>query len=96
MNENTTNPPIPAVVPSQASLASDVLVEYVTIAIGMIDRNGKQYETIHNIDENFLISKFKLEQDRKLKPCKNDNNDIVDYEPTGEYRLTLDVKFVTR
>lgn len=67
----------------------------VTICIGIKDARGNRQEVIRQIQDSaeFRIVKCLHDVEEQMSVKKQDG-DIVGFEPTGKYRLKLDVVFV--
>jgi hypothetical protein len=69
----------------------------VSVVIGLSGPNGTHQEIVHQIDGAFGsgVSIVKVEHgvEEKVRQCKEDGQ-LVGFEPTGEYVLTLKVKYI--
>lgn len=74
---------------------SAVPITDVTLIIGMKTKDGKREEVIHDIntDDALRIVTCSHTIEEKTRACKEDGQ-LVGYEPTGEYVLTLKVKYI--
>jgi hypothetical protein len=72
---------------------SAVPISDVTLILGYKTKEGRN-EVIHDINsDDVRIVKCEHSVEEKMRPCKEDGQ-LVGYEPTGEYVLTLKLKYV--
>ena len=80
-----------------SSVLSAVPITDVTVIIGMINREGHREEIIHDINteerKRIVLCNHNIEE--KMQKAKDDEGAFIGYEPTGEYTLTLKVKYIT-
>ena len=80
-----------------SSLLSAVPITDVTVIIGMRNREGNREEIIHDINtenkKRIVLCNHNIEE--KMQKAKDDEGMFIGYEPTGEYTLTLKVKYIT-
>jgi len=80
-----------------SSLLSAVPITDVTVIIGMRNREGNREEIIHDINteqkKRIVLCNHNIEE--KMQKAKDDEGIFIGYEPTGEYTLTLKVKYIT-
>jgi hypothetical protein len=74
---------------------SAVPVQDVTVILGMQNREGNREEVIHDINtlEDLRIVSCAHTIEEKTRAVKEDGQ-LIGYEPTGEYILTLKVKYI--
>lgn len=78
------------------SISKRTSIEYtdLTVIVGSNDKDGNRQEQVHVIDGEVVnIAKVLLLNEEKQRACKNDEGNIVGYEPSGEVNLKLEVKY---
>lgn len=79
----------------QRRLAGNVPISDVTIIVGRRNAVGQRTEQMHNIDgRDFRITCFSEVVAEKMQKVKDDNGNLVGFEATGEYELTIKLKYV--
>ncbi len=67
----------------------------VAVVIGYKTKNGKKEEIVHTIDsDDVRIVTCSHTVEEKMKAAKDEEGNSLGFEPTGEYVLTLKVKFI--
>lgn len=67
----------------------------VAVVIGYKTKSGKREEIVHTIDsEEVRIAICNHSVEEKVKQAKDEEGNIIGFEPTGEYILTLKVKYI--
>lgn len=67
----------------------------VAVCLGITDKSGKRQEIVHQIDgSDVRIVSVSHSINKKVKPAKDDDGAVIGFEPTGEYELTLKVKYI--
>lgn len=91
---NVTNIPAPAVtpLPTFSPPPSVLPVSDVTVIIGYKDRDGRRTEVIHDIAD-VRITECQHSFAEKQKMTKDNDGQLLGFEPTGEYILKLLVKY---
>jgi len=78
-----------------SSVLSAVPITDVSVIIGMLNREGKREEIIHDINTadatRIVLCHQNIEE--KTRAVKEEGQ-LVGYEPTGEYILTVKVKYI--
>lgn len=106
--ENSTTeqlPPPPPVIQLPAAgespirqarrLSDKVPVSDVTLIIGYRDRQGARQEVIHDIvDSDHRIVMCSHNVLEKVQKVKDDQGNLMGFEPTGEYEVTIKIKYV--
>jgi hypothetical protein len=76
---------------ARKKMVSELPYKNISLCIGMED--GK--EIVHQIsDEDVRIVSVQHSVNEKVKQSKDEEGNLLGFEPTGEYELTLKVKFV--
>jgi hypothetical protein len=70
-----------------------VPVTDVTVIVGYVSKDGSRQEVIHDI-HNVRIASCVHQVDEKLQKAKDEEGNFIGFEPTGEYSLTLKVKYL--
>jgi hypothetical protein len=66
----------------------------IAVVIGYLDKDGNRQESVHVIDSDVVdISKVNLVVENKMRACKNEEGNLIGYEPSGEVHLKLEVKY---
>lgn len=67
----------------------------VAVCLGITGKDGKRQEIVHQIDgQDVRIVSVAHGITEKVKQAKDDDGNTLGFEPTGEYELTLKVKFI--
>jgi hypothetical protein len=78
-------------------MSENLTVSDVSLIVGIVDRDGKRYETIIDItSKDYDIINYNLTQSKKVKQTKDDNGSVIGFEPTGELQLKLDLKYLVK
>lgn len=76
-------------------LDGKVPVSDVTLIIGYRDRQGARQEVIHDIvDSDHRIVMCSHNVIEKVQKVKDDEGNLMGFEPTGEYEVTIKIKYV--
>lgn len=90
-------PNTPAVAPGQVpsfSAPDQIMpVRDVTIVIGYTTTDGQRSEVTHEVGPGLRIVGFVQGVVEKMQKTKDDDGRLLGFEPTGEYELTLKVKY---
>ena len=79
----------------KAKKKPDMPIGSVTVSINYLDGEGKMQEVMHDIGgENVRIVQCIHNINQKVKMAKGDEGELLGFEPTGEYELTLKVKYI--
>jgi len=79
----------------QRRLAGKVPFSDVTVIVGRRNAAGERTEQMHNIDSrDFRITGFSEVVIEKMQKVKDDTGNLMGFEPTGEYELTIKVRYV--
>lgn len=76
--------------------SNDPMLAYsdVAICLGLLGKDGKRQEVVHQIDSDSVrivsVSHGVVEKMRQHK----EDGQLLGFEPTGEYELTLKVKYI--
>lgn len=69
-------------------------VSDVAVVIGFKTKSGKREEIVHAIDsDDVRIVTCAHTVEEKVKQSKDEEGNLLGFEPTGEYILTLKVKY---
>lgn len=76
-------------------LQGKVPISDVTIIVGRKNLEGQRTEEMNNIDgRDFRITGFSEVVVEKMQKVKDDQGNLMGFEPTGEYELTVKVRYV--
>lgn len=76
----------------RARIPDGVPVTDVTVIVGYKDGNGIRQEVIHDITDRRIL-KYNLSTEAKMEKVKVEGQ-IVDFAPTGEVHLKLELKYL--
>lgn len=66
----------------------------VAVVLGFRTKSGKREEVVHTIDSDEVsIVSCTYAVERKIRQVKDEAGKSLGFEPTGEYVLTLKVKY---
>lgn len=88
----TQAPTTPAPMPRTVRIPDGVPVTDVTVIVGYKDSHGVRQEVIHDITDRRIL-KFNLSSEAKVEKVKVEGQ-IVDFAPTGEVHLKLEMKYL--
>lgn len=73
---------------------NELPVSDVAVVIGFKTKNGQREEIVHTIDsDDVSITNCLHSVEQKVKQAKSVTGELLGFEPTGEYILTLKVKY---
>ena len=91
----TTNPTIPAIPTSIKTPSQDEVIEYAAIVFRIKDRSGVVHENVVEVDgSKVAVSMFNLSITNKMAKAKDEEGNIVGFEPTGEKTVNLKISYV--
>lgn len=70
-------------------------VNSASVVIGYRGKDGKENEVVHTVDgETVEIVSCTHDIKKKMRAAKDDEGNVIGFEPTGEEELVLKVKYI--
>lgn len=70
-------------------------VTSASVVIGYLGKDGKENEVVHTVDGEVVeIVSCVHDVKKKMRAAKDDEGNVIGFEPTGEEELTLKVKYI--
>jgi hypothetical protein len=70
-------------------------VSSASVVIGYLGKDGKESEVVHTVDgEAVEIVSCTHDIKKKMRASKDDDGNVIGFEPTGEEELVLKVKYI--